>query len=63
VLSLSTDPARKKLLVHPLHPHEELSFSGPLSGYEEEGGEVKTEEEEEHSWEDIINGDWRLVER
>ncbi|KIJ19748.1 hypothetical protein PAXINDRAFT_166002 [Paxillus involutus ATCC 200175] len=63
VLSLSTDPARKKLLVHPLHPHEELSFSGPLSGYEEEGCEVKAEEEEEHSWEDIINGDWRLVER
>ncbi|KAF8837101.1 hypothetical protein BDN67DRAFT_1014129 [Paxillus ammoniavirescens] len=61
VLSLSTDPTRKKLFVHPLHPHEELSFSGPLSGYEEEGGGV--EAEEEHSWEDIINGDWRLVER
>jgi hypothetical protein len=62
VVSSSTDPASKKLVVRPLQARGEVSFNGPRGSYEEEGGDSEVEAEEEHSWNDIIHGDWRLVE-
>ncbi|KIJ61031.1 hypothetical protein HYDPIDRAFT_31729 [Hydnomerulius pinastri MD-312] len=60
VVSFDVGSAWKKLVVRPLQPRAEVSFSGPFGGYEEGGdGEL----EDEHSWDDVVSGDWRVIER
>ncbi|KAH7888182.1 hypothetical protein F5I97DRAFT_1805330 [Phlebopus sp. FC_14] len=58
VVALKVDLTDKKLVVRPLRPPSQISFSGPWGG-DDQGGD---EEAEEHAWEDVLR-DWRIVER
>ncbi|KAI6099046.1 hypothetical protein F5141DRAFT_1144281 [Pisolithus sp. B1] len=44
-----------KVVVRPLQPRHEVSFSARL------GQDVEEAHEEEFEWEDIVNGDWRFI--